>query len=303
MLKMKLKYFGHLMRRKDSLEKSPMLGTIDGKRRRGRQRMRWLDGVAEAVGVEVNLEFELEMRNIVLNPTSCFFHLAQSPQELMQYNIFIPPATSFEHSCEGQLDENDNPPTFSKPSYVITIMEDIMAGATVLFLNATDLDRSREYGQESIIYSLEGSSHFRINARSGEITTTSLLDREAKSEYILIVRAVDGGVGHNQKTGIATVNITLLDINDNYPVWKDEPYFINLVEMTPPNSDVTTVWERILPENVDSLCQSELPVVDEKAQWSSSVARDKPWWACPMEEKPFRGGEFSGGKNSFQENG
>ncbi|NXC87860.1 CAD23 protein, partial [Cercotrichas coryphoeus] len=139
------------------------------------------------------------------------------------------------------FDENDNPPTFSKPSYVITVLEDIMAGATVLFLNATDMDRSREYGQESIIYSLEGSSHFRINARSGEITTTSLLDREAKSEYILIVRAVDGGVGHQQKTGIAMVNITLLDINDNYPTWKDEPYFINLVEMTPPNSDVTTV--------------------------------------------------------------
>ncbi|NWZ84880.1 CAD23 protein, partial [Poecile atricapillus] len=139
------------------------------------------------------------------------------------------------------FDENDNPPTFSKPSYVIAIMEDIMAGATVLFLNATDMDKSREYGQESIIYSLEGSSHFRINARSGEITTTSLLDREAKSEYILIVRAVDGGVGHHQKTGIAMVNITLLDINDNYPTWKDEPYFINLVEMTPPNSDVTTV--------------------------------------------------------------
>lgn len=40
------------------------------------------------------------------------------------------------------------------------------------------------------------------------------------------------------------VNITLLDINDNYPTWKDEPYFINLVEMTPPNSDVTTVRAR-----------------------------------------------------------
>lgn len=42
---------------------------------------------------------------------------------------------------------------------------------------------------------------------AGEITTTSLLDRETKSEYILIVRAMDGGVGHNQKTGIATVSI------------------------------------------------------------------------------------------------
>ncbi|KAJ8795012.1 hypothetical protein J1605_018599 [Eschrichtius robustus] len=140
-----------------------------------------------------------------------------------------------------RVDENDNPPTFSKPAYFVSVVENIMAGATVLFLNATDLDRSREYGQESIIYSLEGSSRFRINARSGEITTTSLLDRETKSEYILIVRAVDGGVGHNQKTGIATVNITLLDINDNHPSWKDAPYYINLVEMTPPDSDVTTV--------------------------------------------------------------
>ncbi|XP_031203852.1 cadherin-23 isoform X3 [Mastomys coucha] len=139
------------------------------------------------------------------------------------------------------FDENDNPPTFSKPAYFVSVLENIMAGATVLFLNATDLDRSREYGQESIIYSLEGSSQFRINARSGEITTTSLLDRETKSEYILIVRAVDGGVGHNQKTGIATVNVTLLDINDNHPTWKDAPYYINLVEMTPPDSDVTTV--------------------------------------------------------------
>ncbi|XP_053307224.1 cadherin-23 [Spea bombifrons] len=139
------------------------------------------------------------------------------------------------------FDENDNPPTFSRPSYIITVMENIMAGATVLFLNATDLDRSREYGQDSIIYSLDGSPQFRINARSGEITTTTLLDREAKSEYILIIRAVDGGVGPNQKIGITTVNITLLDINDNAPQWKDEPYMINLVEMTPPGSDVTTV--------------------------------------------------------------
>ncbi|KAK9393396.1 Reverse transcriptase domain-containing protein [Crotalus adamanteus] len=53
-LKLKLKYLGHLMRRKDSLEKSLMLGKIEGNRRRGRQRMRWLDGVTEAVGVNLN---------------------------------------------------------------------------------------------------------------------------------------------------------------------------------------------------------------------------------------------------------
>ena len=47
MLKLKLQYFGHLMRRADSFEKTLMLGKIEGRRRRGRQRMRWLDGVTE----------------------------------------------------------------------------------------------------------------------------------------------------------------------------------------------------------------------------------------------------------------
>ncbi|XP_061692923.1 cadherin-23 [Syngnathoides biaculeatus] len=149
------------------------------------------------------------------------------------------------------IDENDNPPEFSKPSYIVKIPENINAGATVLVVNATDLDASREFGQASLIYSLEGSSQFRLNSRSGEITTTALLDRELKSEYILIVRAVDGGVGPQQKTGIATVNITILDINDNAPQWKDEPYHANVVEMSPINTDVISVLA-LDPDNGDN---------------------------------------------------
>ena len=49
MLKLKLQYFGHLMRRADSLEKTLMLGKIEGRRKRGRQRMRWLDGITDSV--------------------------------------------------------------------------------------------------------------------------------------------------------------------------------------------------------------------------------------------------------------
>ena len=49
MLKLKLQYFGHLIRRADSLEKTLMLGKIEGRRRRGRQRMRWLDGITDSV--------------------------------------------------------------------------------------------------------------------------------------------------------------------------------------------------------------------------------------------------------------
>ena len=54
MLKLKLPYFGHLMRRVDSLEKTLMLGGIGGKRRRGRQRMRWLDGITDSVDVSLS---------------------------------------------------------------------------------------------------------------------------------------------------------------------------------------------------------------------------------------------------------
>ena len=54
MLKLKLQYFGHLMLRTDSLEKTLMLGKIEGKRRRGRQRMRWLDGITDSMNVSLN---------------------------------------------------------------------------------------------------------------------------------------------------------------------------------------------------------------------------------------------------------
>ena len=53
MLKLKLQYFGHLMRRVDSLEKTLMLGGIGGRRRRGQQRMRWLDGITDSVGMSL----------------------------------------------------------------------------------------------------------------------------------------------------------------------------------------------------------------------------------------------------------
>ena len=54
MLKLKLQYFGHLMRRVDSLEKTLMLGGIVGRRRRGRQRMRWLDGISDSMGMSLS---------------------------------------------------------------------------------------------------------------------------------------------------------------------------------------------------------------------------------------------------------
>ena len=62
MLKLKLEYFGHLMRRVDSLEKTLMLGESGGRRRRGRQRMRWLDGIMDSMNMSLS-----ELREMVMN--------------------------------------------------------------------------------------------------------------------------------------------------------------------------------------------------------------------------------------------
>ncbi|KAF7237355.1 Zinc finger protein 3 [Varanus komodoensis] len=109
---MKLKYSGHLMRRKDSLEKSLMLGTIDGKRRRGRQRMRWLDGVTGAVGVSLGglremVENRKAWRNVVhrLGTSAC---RRLAPTGSYEASVLIPAGAAW--SCEAEEEPDEGSP-------------------------------------------------------------------------------------------------------------------------------------------------------------------------------------------------
>lgn len=172
----------------------------------------------------------------------------------------FPPRTGTTTLQVSVLDANDHVPSFEWPEYEAPIRESVPLGSTVIAVKATDKDFGRNAEVEYAIMTTTGggmtsvtedSATFRIDPKSGVVTTRMSLDREKTEVYTVIISAIDlANTPSLRKTASTTLIVRVLDDNDNYPQFSERSYSTTVAE----DMDYTTnpVIARIRATDADS---------------------------------------------------
>uniref|UniRef100_A0ABM5GIZ2 Protocadherin-23 isoform X1 n=1 Tax=Pogona vitticeps TaxID=103695 RepID=A0ABM5GIZ2_9SAUR len=155
------------------------------------------------------------------------------------FDLGDPPRSSVAQIQITVLDDNDNSPLFAANHYQTTVREDLGDGSLVLELFAADAD---EGPNGKVTYSLlaDTSSAFTIDRVTGAVTAIKPLDRERKSQYLLKAVATDSGILGPRSTSVS-ITVHVSDINDNWPVFLQNPLKAYVSSQTPINQTIATV--------------------------------------------------------------
>ncbi|KFO35535.1 protocadherin Fat 4 [Fukomys damarensis] len=153
----------------------------------------------------------------------------------------VHPKVSYAQLIVTLLDVNDEKPVFSQPEgYNVSVVENAPTGTELLVLGAIDGDLGDNGTVRFSLQEAESDQRsFRLDPVSGRLSTISSLDREEQAFYSLLVQATDLGIP--PQSSVARINVSLLDTNDNSPVFYPVQYFAHIQENEPGGSYITTV--------------------------------------------------------------
>uniref|UniRef100_A0A8C2GUR9 FAT atypical cadherin 3a n=1 Tax=Cyprinus carpio TaxID=7962 RepID=A0A8C2GUR9_CYPCA len=202
------------------------------------------------VGINAQIQFSLfgsGAEDFIIHPHTGELKIAAAldREKVAQYSLVARATDGGGLWCEAEvavvlLDVNDSPPMFSMPHYTASVYENTATKALLTRIQAIDPDLGVN---RKVVYSLVDSADgvFSIDKSSGIVVLERLLDREVQSSYHITVRASDQGVPV-RLSSLANITITVLDINDNPPVFERRDYLATLPEDVTVGTEVVQVY-------------------------------------------------------------